>query len=78
MIILHAIELLKLKLSNPIDSKPKNSADPNTLISSVYTNNNTCRLLLTDQIPQTHLISSDKLRFIIITAITLADLISIY
>ena len=78
MATLHAIELLRLKLSKPNNSNLRLLLSQTPLKHHSYTMKYTCRLFLKDQTPQTHLITSDKLRFIIITANTLADLISIY
>ena len=53
MATLHAIELLRLKLSKPNNSKPQIIAEPNTPLRPDYTIKNTCRLTLKDQLAQT-------------------------
>ena len=54
------------KLPTANTTNPQKPVVPNTPKQLSYTINNTCRLLLKDQIAQTYCISSHKLRFIII------------
>ena len=66
MTILNAGMQLRLILPNANNYKPQTLTDPNTPIRSDYTINDTCRLLLANQIAQTHCITLYKLRFIIV------------